>query len=200
MKKVLVFLLACLSSTMLFAQEYAFTPDETGYGGTPMVINASVVINDVTQTSLNLELGVFSVDDVCRGCAYGTTNSQGKVYYNITVKAPAGELLTYKLYNHETNELFEDVVFTDANPQLQFTAGAQYGKSRTPWPVYFVTSSNSFTIRVSRLISGRPWARWAALMAPWKPFRSAIIEPIMPPGRPQPTSREVILALDGLIQ
>ena len=140
---------------MLFAQEYAFTPDETGYGGTPMVINASVVINDVTQTSLNLELGVFSVDDVCRGCAYGTTNSQGKVYYNITVKAPAGEWLTYKLYNHDTNELLEDVVFTDANPQLQFTAGAQYGKSRTPWPVYFVTSSDSFTIEIDPYTSGK---------------------------------------------
>ncbi len=53
---------------------------------------------------------------------------------------------------------------------------------------------------VSRDISGRPWARWVALIAPWKPLRSAIMEPIMPPGRPQPTRREVILALDGLIQ
>ena len=64
----------------------------------------------------------------------------------------------------------------------------------------YSTSLNSLSISPSRVLSGLPLARSEALIAALKPLRSAIIEPIIPPGSPQPTSSEVILALLGLIQ
>ena len=102
MKKVLVFLLVCLSSTVMFAQNHyqVIVPDE--YQGINMIINASIVIDGVTQADPNLELGVFSVTTgECRASKYpGMTTPFHTYYYNTSVKAIDGELLTYKVYNH----------------------------------------------------------------------------------------------------
>lgn len=140
-----------MSSTVLFAQT---TPHFTqivpdGYNGFTMIINASVVINGETQADPNLELGVFSVaTGECRATKYpGSSTPFGTYYYNLSVKAVEGELLTYKLYNHQTDELLEDVVFSEDYPQVSFAGNEQFGNARTPWFVYF-ESSNGYTIEI----------------------------------------------------
>ena len=62
------------------------------------------------------------------------------------------------------------------------------------------TSSNSCTSNSSSLNSFSPFLRRLALIAACMPLRSAISDPIIPPGRPQPTSRDVISAFFGSIQ
>ena len=150
MKKVLVFLLVCLSSTVMFAQNHyqVIVPDE--YQGINMIINASIVIDGVTQADPNLELGVFSVTTgECRASKYpGMTTPFGTYYYNTSVKAIDGELLTYKVYNHETGQEWTDVVFTEDYPQVSFTQNDQFGNARTPWYVYVQTTSTGYTLEI----------------------------------------------------
>ena len=150
MKKVLVFLLVCLSSTVMFAQTHyqVIVPD--GNEGTNMFINASIVIDGVTQADPNLELGVFSVaTGECRGAKFpGKSTPFGTYYYNTAVKAANGEVLTYKVYNHETGQEWTDVVFTDQYPQVTYTANNQFGDARNPWYVYVVTTSSGYTLEI----------------------------------------------------
>ena len=63
----------------------------------------------------------------------------------------------------------------------------------------YSTSWNSCTVNSSKLTSGLPFFFRAILMAPCTPRKSLIIEPIMPPGRPHPTSNELLIRLPGLI-
>ena len=62
------------------------------------------------------------------------------------------------------------------------------------------TSSNNSTSNSSSDSAFSPRFTRLAFIAACIPFRSAISEPIMPPGNPQPTSSEVIFELRGSIQ
>ena len=150
MKKVLVFLLACLSSTVLFAQNHYTVVVPEGQDGSNMFFNASIVIDGETQTDTNLEFGVFSATTgECRGTKFpGRPSPFGTFVFNTAVYALTGEVLTYKVYNHETGEELTDVVFTEDYPQVAYQPNDQYGNARTPWFVYFVRSNNSYTLEI----------------------------------------------------
>ena len=64
----------------------------------------------------------------------------------------------------------------------------------------YSTSLNNFTSISSIVSSGSPfWARSLSIIFLMPP-RSAIIEPIMPPGSPQPSSRLDMCLLAGLMK
>ena len=153
MKKVLVFLLAILSSTVLLAQSESgehfvpITPDD--FGGMGMMVNTVIVIDGEEQYNPNLEIAAFDVvTGECRGTKYPPrTLPNGRIYYALSVNGVVGEYYTYKLYDHENDVEFDyEVDFTDENyPQLSFEVNGTYGALRTPWEVHFVSSSNGFT-------------------------------------------------------
>ena len=61
----------------------------------------------------------------------------------------------------------------------------------------YSTSSNSMTSKSSRLSSGSFLPRSIMLMPECTPFKSAIMEPIMPPGKPHFSKSEDICLLVG---
>ena len=145
MKKVLVFLLVCLSSTLMFGQDAHWTKvNAPDYGGIYMNINTVIVIDGVEQQNTSLEFGVFDVaTGECRGVKYPPrTLPNGRVYYATGVFGQAGESYTYAVYDHATGDsLSLAVVFTDDYPQLSFGPNDTYGALRTPWEAHFVTVS-----------------------------------------------------------
>ena len=152
MKKVLVFLLAILSSTVLFAQSESgehfspIVPDE--YGGINMMINAVIVIDGVEQANTNLELAAFDTESgECRGTKFPPrTLPNGRIYYAVSVKGVDGESYTYKLYDHANEqELDYEVTFPENYPQVSFGPNDTYGNLRAPWEAHFISSSNGFT-------------------------------------------------------
>ena len=156
MKKLLVFLLMCLSSTVMFAQA-AYTPIvPEGSQGTNMIINAAIVIDNEPQANNNLELGVFSVaTGECRGTRFpGSATPFGTFYYNVTVMGVEGELLTYKVYDHQTGQELTEVVFTEQFPQVSFATNEQFGNAMNTWNVYFVRPSG-FTLEIDAYTGDR---------------------------------------------
>ena len=143
MKKVLVFLLVCLSSTMMFGQAHWSQQIPATWDGTTMTVNAAVYIDGVDQENRQLEIGLFDVaTDACRGVKYlPKLTPMGTYYYSINVKGVAGEVYTFKLYDHENDrEMTElEVVFTEQYPQFGWESNATHGNARNRWIVNFVS-------------------------------------------------------------
>ncbi len=146
MKKVLAFLLICLSSTMVFAQETHWTavpaPD---YDGLYMTVATVILINGEEQFNPDLEIAVFSeVNGECRGVKYPPRQlPNGRQYYSISVfGGPLDGMYNYKLFDHGTGEEIEATVeFSEDYPQLSYVTLGSYGALRTPWEVNFITSA-----------------------------------------------------------
>ena len=149
MKKVLVFLLVCLSSTVLFGQTHWTKVNAPDYGGIYMNINTVIVIDGVEQQDANLEFGVFTIDEVtgkyvCRGVKYPPrTLPNGRVYYATGVYGQTGESYIYAVYDHATGDsLCLETVFTEDYPQVSFEPNGMFGALRTPWEAHFITVSS----------------------------------------------------------
>ena len=163
MKKVLVFLLACLSSTALLAQDPYYQPQNaTGGTGNTMDITISVVLNGdiLGEDDIQYELAVFTNNGngVCRSTVYPgywSTKKHTLTFGESLMGQSSDGLLSYKLYNHETGEELTDPIFTEEYPQLSYEDAASYGSTGHPWFVYFETSSPSgFTLDIIPYTAG----------------------------------------------
>ena len=144
MKKVLVFLLMCLSSTVMFAQapHYEFTVAD-GNDGNYMTFNAVIQIDGEEQYNTNLELALFeTVGGVCRGTKFPPrTLPNGRVYYSVSTYGETNEMYTFKVYDHENEmELPLEVVWLEEWPQPVYNTNG-YGALRNPFIANFVTVS-----------------------------------------------------------
>ena len=147
MKKVLVFLLMCLSSTVMFAQTP--TPHWTatvapGNDGNYMTFNAVIQIDGEEQYNTNLELALFeTVGGVCRGTKFPPrTLPNGRVYYSVSTYGEANEMYTFRVYDHENEmELPLEVVWLDDWPQPVYNTNG-YGALRNPFIANFITVSS----------------------------------------------------------
>ena len=146
MKKLLAFLLICLSSTMMFAQETHWTAvDSPDYDGNYMVIATVILINGEEQYNPNLEIGVFSeVNGECRGVKYPPRQlPNGRYYYSISVfGATSDGMYTYRLFDHgEDMEIEATISYSEAYPQLSYESNGSFGALRTPWEVNFIPTA-----------------------------------------------------------
>ena len=128
--------MVCLSSTLMFAQTTLhWEPNLQNSTGISMTITAAVQIDGVTQANLNLELGVF-VGDVCRAAKLPSNNPFGYTTYGLTIYAEDGDPLTFRLYDHESEEEL-DLIGPETG--LVFTQGGKLGNARVPYMVNFTT-------------------------------------------------------------
>lgn len=137
MKKALIFFSVCFSCLMIQAQGLHWVPiDEGLYSGSTTVI-AVIQINSVEQTTDQLEVAVFSGDE-CRGTAMtGEFPITHRFLAQINVYGENGHVLTFKAYDHRTNQEMEmdpevTVTFTEdgsgtlfAPMELNFSAPPQ---------------------------------------------------------------------------
>ena len=137
MKKVLVFLLACLSGTMMFgAVATHYKSVGTGTGSMTTKFNCVIVINGEEQVNTNYELAAFDQEGICRG-AKMPVQYNGRCVYLMQLRGVEDDeqfYYNFKVYDHETeqdldvemafNVEWNDVTYTQIYYQGNFTMGS----------------------------------------------------------------------------
>jgi hypothetical protein len=142
MKKTLVFILACLFSTAMFAQEMHWTPDNTDAGPLPMTLTCEVYFEGVAQANVDLELGAFA-GDICRGAKYPPrVLPNAHVVFQMGCYGIAGETITFKLFDHSTNKELAMVCEQDG---YAYQENGQEGNVRNPYVLNFLPSATTET-------------------------------------------------------
>lgn len=135
MKRVFLLLIACFASMIMSAQMHWTPIDEGLYSGSTTVI-AVVQINGVEQTSDQIEVAVFSGNE-CRGTALtGVFPITGRYIAQVNVYGENGHQLTFKAYDHATNQEMEN----DPEVTVQFTEDGS-GTLFAPLELNFVTEA-----------------------------------------------------------
>lgn len=130
MKKLIIFLVACLSVGMLHANHW--TPIEEGQYAYSMTIWGVISIDGVEQYSDQLEVGVFCGDE-CRGTAFASEFFLTHRYLaEMNVYGENGHQLTFKLYDHSSNQ---ELVSTSTEA-ITFTLDG-YGNPIEPYMMNF---------------------------------------------------------------
>ena len=138
MKKALVFLLVCLSTTVLAQSKTHWT--SVPIGNKTMICTCIIQIDGAEQENPSLELGAFSSDGVCRGVKLPKQlPSTGKWVYQLVLKGIDGFTYTFKVYDHETQQ---ELALTPVT-SLAYEARAIVGKAKTPYVVNFTSEEPS---------------------------------------------------------
>lgn len=133
MKRVFLLLIACLASIIMSAQMHWTSIDEGLYSGSTTVI-AVVQINGEEQTSDQIEVAVFCGDE-CRGTAMtGEFPITHRFIAQVNVYGENGHQLTFKAYNHATNQ----EMVNDPEVTAQFTEDGS-GTLFVPLELNFIT-------------------------------------------------------------
>ena len=116
-----------------------YTPDTSGDEGN-MSLTAVVLIDGVEEHDSNLEVGAFC-GNICKGSAKAnlvdTNNGVTRNYAKMVIGGSANDVITFKLYNHETKE----ELFTYDVTTINYQAGddASIGTILDPFVVNFIT-------------------------------------------------------------
>lgn len=79
-----------------------------------MTINAKLILDGSNSNIQDLEMGIFSLDDECRGSDLPKLNSQNNAYiYHFPVYGTEYEKLIIKFYDHATAQ---EIVYFNCNP------------------------------------------------------------------------------------
>lgn len=163
MKRIIILLVACLTSGMLLANHW--TPIPEGWYSQSTTIRGVILINGIEQYSDQLELGIFCGDE-CRGSAIAAEFFiTHRFIADVNVYGENGHQLSFRLYDHSQEKELqltppEGVVFTEdgygqwLDPCVfNFTSSsAEITKHWTPIPEGWY--SQSTTIRGVILING----------------------------------------------
>jgi len=145
MKKVLVLLLICLSSTAMFAEHWQYNAGN----GTPMTMTGLLYINgqEVFEEALNYEIGFFDVDGVCRAAKLPKLKN-GHYRYSPTIHGlpeNAGTAYTCRIWDHVNNCELECTFVPDAEDPLIYTPGKKWGSSSAPYGLTFTVGGGAQT-------------------------------------------------------
>ena len=130
MKKLLILLVICLSSTMMFAQTIPahYVPVTTGQdlAGQNLSLTGYLAIDHVYQDNEFLEIGVFDQDGVCRAAKVAKWYPKGQKYiFQLVIKGNEGFVYDCKVYDHESEQ--ETQLVLDIDTVLTWSAGGKIG-------------------------------------------------------------------------
>ena len=142
MKKALVFLLFCLSSTMVLAQKQLhWTPEPFGDINSTMTCTSVLQIDGIEQKNSNLEIGVFSNDGKCRGAKLPLYRSKSDQWlYQLVIKGAEGLTYTFKVYDHESNQ---ELSLTPPETSMTYEENAIHGSAKKPYILNFTSGKKS---------------------------------------------------------
>ena len=152
MKRIIILLVACLTSGMMLANHW--TPIPEGWYSQSTTIRGVILINGVEQYSDQLELGIFCGDE-CRGSAIAADFFITHRYIaDVNVYGENGHQLSFRLYDHSQGAELqltppESLVFTEDG----------YGGWLDPCEFNFIGA----VTQTSELASG--WTWWAPTVA-----------------------------------
>lgn len=149
MKKLLLTLISLVGWCVLTAQDYPWTViPGTNYN---MFVNGVVIIDGVEQHSTNLEIGAFCNGE-CRGSGYAISFPTGAypVMLTIVSNQASGEEITFRLYNHDTDEILE----SDAT--VEFRNLESIGNPTGWFEFTFTTPTQTFEYPITGYGAGNP--------------------------------------------
>lgn len=157
MKKALVFLFACLSSILMFAQAPQTHWTGVNVSGGNMLVNAVLQINGVEQTNPNLEIGVFdSNNGECRGAQLPLLAPNGRYLYQLIIYGNTGDTYTFKVWDHEYDqEMPLSYIPNEQTSQIVYSFNAVYGGLRTPYSIDFTSLACNFTKDITAYTEGQ---------------------------------------------
>ena len=155
MRKAIVLFLACLSGGWLMANHW--TPVGAPYEEN-MALTCVVQVDGVEQASDMLEVGVFCGDE-CRGSQMAAYfEPEQRYFYLITVFGEVGDMLTFRLFDHELNEEL-DLTPPDA---ITFTIDG-YGTLPAPHVLNFTATSAEITQMTTFSVGWNWWSGYIEL-------------------------------------
>ena len=155
MKKLLVFLLACFSSTFMLAQ--VLTPHYVveDAGSLNMTMYTMISIDGVMQnvsaddgsTTGQTELGVFDQNGICRGTAFPSWKKKAQRWvYSLAIQGENGFTYSFKLYDHTLGTNGQELVLTcDEDGTISFEGDATIASTSNPTTLNFISASTTET-------------------------------------------------------
>jgi hypothetical protein len=134
MKKVIVLIIACFASSMLFANHWV--SENPGNYTLVMALNGVIQINGVEQASDQLEVGAFSNGE-CRGSQMASVFPfTGQYIIMLSIDGENGDMITFKLYDHSTQQ-----ELNLSSPEAITFNNDGLGDYFTPYVLNFTTSA-----------------------------------------------------------
>ena len=150
MKKVLVFLLICLSSTVMFAQDLHWTMVTTGVAGMNTSMTGVLYIDHEMHPNPEfLEIGVFDQNDVCRGAKLPKwNNNKQKWIYQLIIKGDNDFTYYFKIYDHESEQELDYV--DDFGEVITWGPGKKYGSISDLYEINFHNpNASGYTLNIT---------------------------------------------------
>ena len=150
MKKVLVFLLICLSSTVMFAQDLHWTMVTTGVAGMNTSMTGVLYIDHEMHPNPEfLEIGVFDQNDVCRGAKLPKwNNNKQKWIYQLIIKGDDDFTYYFKIYDHESEQELDYV--DDFGEVITWGPGKKYGSISDLYEINFHNpNASGYTLNIT---------------------------------------------------
>ena len=165
MKKVLVFLLACLASTAMFAQTHWTQTAGPECAGTNTFINCCLYIDGELAAKPNYEIAVFDQNEICRGTKLPTYVERFDwYYYGITCKGYEGCVYHIRIWDHEADAEVTNLVL-DIEDELYWQGGMfKYGSATNPYHLNFATVSTGFELPITGY--GEGTGNWYLIASP----------------------------------
>ena len=141
MKRVLLALSILLISKFVYPIDLYWNVNYTAYEHN-MSVTATVYVENVEQQNEMLELAAFCGDELRASALPMVSKVTGKLIYSITIYGHENnEDLTFKLYDHASNEVSELV----SEQILKFSINGIIGDANAPYIVYFNEPNPCFT-------------------------------------------------------
>ena len=140
-----------LASTMLFAQDLHWVPV---IEPTSMQMSAVLQIDgvEIGEEALQLEIGFFDQDGVCRAAKLPKLK-KGHYRYSPVINGVDGETTTYtcRIWDHNTDSERTDLTFVqnEDDPLIWAGNGASYGSSSNLYVLHFVTTTTGFELPIT---------------------------------------------------
>jgi hypothetical protein len=148
MKKLLIFLLVCFSSTLMFAQAPALHYTVENVGSLNMTMYTMISIDDVLQnvsaddgsTTGVTEIGVFDQNGKCRYAGYPSWKKKAQRWvYGMAIQGNAGFTYSFKLYDHSIEQ--ELALTCDEDGTIAFYADSTFASTGDPMTLHFHTAT-----------------------------------------------------------
>ncbi len=130
MKRVILLFIACITSSVLFANHYVPISSGSVTMGSLFVVQ----IDGVEQTSDQLELGAFCETE-CRGSQFARVFPlDGRYYFEISIFGESNDEITFKLFDHSISQ-----ELNLNSPESLILNEDGYGEYFNPYILNFVT-------------------------------------------------------------
>ena len=161
MKKLLIILIICLASTMMYAQtkiDPHYVPVTTGQdlAGQNLSLTGYLAIDHEYQNNEYYEIGVFDQNGVCRAAKVAKWYPKGNKYiFQLVIKGNEGFVYDCKVWDHESDQ--ETPLVLDIDTVLTWSAGGKIGALGDLYEINFTNPGGGDVEQTFDMAAGWSW-------------------------------------------